>query len=177
MYGQRDKVALFVDGANFYATLQHLGMTDVDYTAIRNHFSKREQLFRCFYFTAILPDSEPDNGSQPIFDYLAHNGWNVVTKVAKKYYDQVTKRYKIKGNMDGEMHTEIMLLKDIVQHVVIFSGDGDFCHLVRTLKILGVRVSVVSSAASTPSMISQELRKTCDQFMELADLRETFMKK
>ena len=53
-----------------------------------------------------------------------------------------------------------------------FSGDGDFRPLVESLQRQGVRVSVVSTIRSQPPMISDELRRQADNFIELDGLRE-----
>jgi uncharacterized LabA/DUF88 family protein len=55
---------------------------------------------------------------------------------------------------------------------VLFSGDGDFKPLVESLQRQGVRVSVVSTIRSSPPMIADELRRQCDNFIELDELRE-----
>jgi uncharacterized LabA/DUF88 family protein len=59
-----------------------------------------------------------------------------------------------------------------VDHIVLFSGDGDFRPLVEALQRMGVRVSVVSTVRTQPSMIADELRRQADNFIELDDLRE-----
>jgi uncharacterized LabA/DUF88 family protein len=59
-----------------------------------------------------------------------------------------------------------------VDHVVLFSGDGDFRPLVESLQRQGVRVSVVSTIRSQPPMIADELRRQADNFIELDELRE-----
>jgi uncharacterized LabA/DUF88 family protein len=57
-------------------------------------------------------------------------------------------------------------------HIVLFSGDGDFKPLVESLQRQGVRVSVVSTIRSQPPMIADELRRQADNFIELDELRE-----
>jgi len=59
-----------------------------------------------------------------------------------------------------------------VDHIVLFSGDGDFRPLVESLQRQGVRVSVVSTIRSQPPMIADELRRQADNFIELDALRE-----
>ena len=59
-----------------------------------------------------------------------------------------------------------------VDHIVIFSGDGDFRPLVESLQRSGVRVSCVSTIRSQPPMISDDLRRQVDNFIELEDLKE-----
>jgi len=56
---------------------------------------------------------------------------------------------------------------------VLFSGDGDFVPLVAALQRQGVRVTIVSTIESQPSMIADELRRQCDHFIELKELEDT----
>jgi uncharacterized LabA/DUF88 family protein len=57
-----------------------------------------------------------------------------------------------------------------LDHVVLFSGDGDFRRLVEAIQRKGVRVSVVSTVRSQPPMVADELRRQADTFIELQDL-------
>jgi uncharacterized LabA/DUF88 family protein len=95
----------------------------------------------------------------------------MVTKPAKEYTDSMGRR-KVKGNMDIELAVDAMELAPHLDHIVIFSGDGDFRPLVESLQRQGVRVSVVSTIRSQPPMISDELRRQVDNFIELEDLRD-----
>jgi uncharacterized LabA/DUF88 family protein len=65
-----------------------------------------------------------------------------------------------------------MELAPHVDHIVIFSGDGDFRPLIESLQRQGVRVSVVSTIRSQPPMIADELRRQADNFIELDGLRD-----
>jgi len=67
---------------------------------------------------------------------------------------------------------DAMELAPHLDHIVIFSGDGDFRPLVESLQRQGVRVSVVSTIRSQPPMISDDLRRQVDNFIELEDLRD-----
>jgi uncharacterized protein (TIGR00288 family) len=81
-------------------------------------------------------------------------------------------RRKIKGNMDIELAVDAMELAPHVDHIVIFSGDGDFRPLIESIQRQGVRVSVVSTIRSHPPMISDDLRRQADNFIELDELKD-----
>ena len=104
-------------------------------------------------------------------DWLHYNGFSMVTKPAKEYTDSQGRR-KVKGNMDIELTVDAMELAPRVDHIVLFSGDGDFKPLVESLQRQGVRVSVVSTIRSSPPMIADELRRQADNFIELDELKE-----
>ncbi len=65
-----------------------------------------------------------------------------------------------------------MTLSDNLDHIILFSGDGDFRSLVAALQEKGKRVSVVSTLQTQPPMVADELRRQADQFIDLADLQE-----
>jgi uncharacterized LabA/DUF88 family protein len=92
-----------------------------------------------------------------------------VTKPTKEYTDASGRR-KVKGNMDIELAVQAIQLAPALDHIVLFSGDGDFRSLVADLQLRGKRVSVVSTLQSSPPMVADELRRQADQFIDLADL-------
>ena len=168
MFDPREKIALFIDGANLYATSRSLGF-DIDYRRLLAHFQKHGYLLRAYYYTALVEDQEYSS-IRPLIDWLDYNGYKVVTKPAKEFTDASGRR-KIKGNMDIELAIDAMELSDVVDHYVIFSGDGDFRSLVEALQRRGRKVSVISTMASQPPMISDDLRRQADHFIDLVSLK------
>ena len=169
MFYRDERLALLIDGSNLYAAAKALGF-DIDYKSLRTEFMRRGKLLRALYYTAILENDEY-SPIRPLVDWLNYNGFNMVTKPAKEYTDGMGRR-KVKGNMDIELCVDAMELAPHVDHIVIFSGDGDFRPLVESLQRKGVRVSVVSTIRSQPPMISDELRRQVDNFIELDELRD-----
>ena len=165
-----ERIALFIDGSNLYAAARALGF-DIDYKKLLNIFSDDGYLVRAFYYTALVEDQDY-SPIRPLVDWLDYNGYTMVTKPTKEFTDTAGIR-KIKGNMDIELAVDVMEMTPHVDHVVIFSGDGDFRRLVEWAQSKGKRVSVVSTVKSKPPMIADELRRQADVFMELADLRAT----
>ncbi|MEL6317182.1 MAG: NYN domain-containing protein [Pseudomonadota bacterium] len=168
MFYKDERLALFIDGSNLYAAAKSLGF-DIDYKKLRREFAQRGKLVRAFYYTALVEDQEY-SPIRPLVDWLDYNGFTMVTKAAKEYTDQ-TGRRKVKGNMELELAVDAMELAGLVDHIVLFSGDGDFRVLVEALQRKGVRVSVVSTIRSSPPMIADELRRQADNFIDLEDLR------
>jgi uncharacterized LabA/DUF88 family protein len=168
MFDPREKIALFIDGANLYATSRALGF-DIDYRKLLSSFQKRGYLIRAYYYTALIEDQEYSS-IRPLIDWLDYNGFRVVTKPAKEFTD-ATGRRKIKGNMDIELTVDALELAEHVDHYVIFSGDGDFRTLVEALQRRGRKVSVVSTMASQPPMIADDLRRQADNFVDLLSLK------
>jgi uncharacterized LabA/DUF88 family protein len=162
------KIALFIDGPNFYATARTLGF-DIDYKRLLSEFQGRGTLLRAFYYTAIIEDQE-FSSIRPLVDWLDYNGYTVVTKATKEYVDASGRR-KVKGDMHIELAVDAMELAGQIDEMILFSGDGDFRTLVKAVQRRGVRVTVVSSIASQPLMIADELRRQADIFTDLTELR------
>jgi len=169
MFYKDDRLAIFIDGSNLYAASRALGF-DIDYKLLRQEFMRRGKLLRAFYYTALL-ESEEYSPIRPLVDWLQYNGFTMVTKPAREYVDSQGRR-KVKGNMDIELTIDAMEIAPHVDHIVLFSGDGDFRRLVESLQRKGVRVSVVSTIRATPPMIADDLRRQADNFIELDELRE-----
>ena len=169
MFYKDERLALLIDGANLYAATKALGF-DIDYKLLRQEFMRRGKLLRAFYYTALL-ENEEYSPIRPLADWLAYNGFAMVTKPAKEFIDGQGRR-RVKGNMDVEIAVDAMELAPHVDHVVLFSGDGDFRPLVEGLQRQGVRVSVVSTIRSQPPMIADELRRQTDNFIELDELKD-----
>jgi uncharacterized LabA/DUF88 family protein len=164
-----ERIALFINGANLYATAKSLGF-DVDYKRLLGTFRDKARLVRALYYTALAEDQEYSS-IRPLIDWLDYNGFTIVTKPAKEFTDANGRR-KWKGNMDVELAVDALHLSDNLHHIVLFSGDGDFRSLVAALQEKGKRVSVVSTLETQPPMISDELRRQADQFIDLADLEQ-----
>ena len=162
-----DRIALFIDGANLYATAKALGF-DIDYKRLLKEFESRGKLVRAFYYTALVEDQEYSS-IRPLIDWLDYNGFSVVTKPTKEFVDALGRR-KVKGNMDIELAVDAMEMADHVDSLVLFSGDGDFRSLVEAVQRKGVRVSVVSTNSTQPAMIADELRRQADEFIDLIHL-------
>lgn len=164
---QSERTALFIDGANLHATARALGF-DIDFGSLLSHYRQHGQLIRALYYTAISEDQEYSS-IRPLVDWLDYNGFTMITKPTKEFKDSIGNR-KIKGNMDVELAVDAMKLAPFLDHIVLFTGDGDFRALVEALQEAGTRVSVVSTLDTKPAMIADELRRQADHFVDLADL-------
>ena len=162
-----ERIALFIDGANLYATAKSLGF-DIDYKKLSKECHSRGRLVRAFYYTALIEDQEYSS-IRPLIDWLDYNGFSVVTKPTKEFVDSLGRR-KVKGNMDIELAIDALELAPYIDHMVLFSGDGDFRSLVEAMQRRGVRVSVVSTITSQPPMVADELRRQADEFIDIVNL-------
>ena len=164
---ETERIALFIDGANLYATAKALGF-DIDYKRLLALFRTKGKLVRALYYTALAEDQEYSS-IRPLVDWLDYNGYTMVTKPTKEFTDAMGRR-KIKGNMDIELAIDVLEMAEHLDHVILFSGDGDFRRLVEAVQRKGLRVSVVSTIKSSPPMVADELRRQADDFIELSEL-------
>ncbi|MEQ8195929.1 MAG: NYN domain-containing protein [Rhodospirillales bacterium] len=165
----QERLGLFIDGSNLYASARALGF-DIDYKRLHEFFAGKGRMVRAYYYTALLEDHEY-SPIRPLVDWLDYNGYTMVTKPAKEFTDGMGRR-KIKGNMDIELAIDVMEMARHLDHIVLFSGDGDFRRLVEAVQSKGVRVTVISTIQSQPPMVADELRRQADTFIELADLED-----
>lgn len=162
-----ERLAIFIDGANLYGTARALGF-DIDYKKLVDLFSKRGRLIRAYYYTTLLEDQEY-SPIRPLIDWLDYNGYTMVTKPLREYTDSQGRR-RLKGSIDIDLAIDAMEIADRVDHILLFSGDGDFRRLVEALQRRGVRLSVISTVKLQPPMVSDDLRRMADNFIDLLDL-------
>ena len=173
MFYDDDRIAIFIDGSNLYLTARNLGL-EIDYRKLKDFFSGQGGLLRAFYYTAIADDQDY-SPIRPLIDWLDYNGFTLVTKPLKEFTDENGRR-RVKGNMDVEIAVDMLNLAEHVDHVVLFSGDGDFRRVIESVQRRGVRVTVVSSTATQPPMIADELRRQADHFLELKTFENAFLR-
>ena len=173
-FSSQERTALFIDGANLYAATRSLGF-DIDYRRLLDYFAGKTNLLRAYYYSALL-ETEEYSPLKPLTDWLAYNGYSLVTKPAKEYTDAMGRR-RVKGNMDIELAIDMLELAPKIDHAVLFSGDSDFRRLVEAVQRKGVRVTVISTIKTNPPMIADELRRQADQFAELAEIAVEFTRK
>ncbi|HEB79527.1 MAG TPA: NYN domain-containing protein [Rhodospirillales bacterium] len=165
----QERLGLFIDGSNLYAAARALSF-DIDYRQLYELFASKGRLIRAMYYTALTEDQEY-SPIRPLVDWLDYNGYTMITKPTKEFTDTATGRRKIKGNMDIELAIDVMEMSNHLDHIVLFSGDGDFRRLVEAVQRKGVRVTAVSTMRSHPPMVADELRRQADNFIDLRDIQ------
>jgi len=171
---ENERVALFIDGANLYSAARALGF-DIDYRRLLKAFRVKGRMVRAYYYTALVEGRE-NSPIRPMIDWLEYNGFAMTTKSAREFTDAMGRR-KMKGNMAIELAVDVLELAEHLDHVILFSGDGDFRRLVEAVQRKGLRVSVVSTIKSSPPMVADELRRQADDFIELSELASLIARK
>lgn len=164
-----ERTAFFIDGANLYKAARNLGF-DIDYKNLLAKSQASCKLIRASYYTAIQEDRDQDYSPlRPLVDWLDYNGYSMVTKTTREFTDQ-SGRKRFKGSTDIELVVDVLAMADRLDHVVIFSGNGDFKRAIQAVQHKGVRVTIVSTVKSSPPMTSDDLRRQADRFIDLVDL-------
>ncbi|MGD1886823.1 MAG: NYN domain-containing protein [Cohaesibacteraceae bacterium] len=169
-FDMRERVAFFIDGANFYQTARALNV-DIDYRRMLTSFVGEAYLLCAHYYTAMAEDQE-FSSLRPLIDWLDYNGFHVTTKPMREFTDNSGQRRRVRPGLDVDLSVDVLTLCDEVNHIVLFTGDGNYRPLVEAVQKKGRKVTVVSSLKSNPSMVSDELRRQADHFLDLADLTD-----
>lgn len=163
----QDRVAAFIDGPNLYSASRSADF-DIDFKNLNSLLRREGRLIRAYYYTA-LPEGEEYSPAKPLADWLGYNGYSVVTKPLKEHTDDEGRK-RVKGNMNVEMAVDALEIANNVDHMIFFSGDGELAPLVEAVKRKGIRVTVISSKDGSQSMISDDLRRRADNFIDLKSL-------
>jgi uncharacterized LabA/DUF88 family protein len=168
MFYKDEKVAVFIDGANLYATAKALDF-DIDYKKLLLLFKSKANLVRAYYYTVLIEDQEY-SPIRPLVDWLDYNGYTLVTKPAKESTDS-TGRRRIRNSIDVELAVDVMEVASGVDHIVLLSGDGGYRRLIEAVQRLGTRVTVISTVSVSPPLAADEIRRQADNFVDLSSLR------
>lgn len=164
-----DKTAIFIDGANLYKTARNLGF-DIDYKRLLQKSREECRLVRASYYTAVQEERDQDYSPlRPLIDWLDYNGYQMVTKAAREYTDSTGKK-RYRGSVDVELAVDMVLAAQHLDCIVLFTGNGDFRHAIAKAQEQGCRVVCVSTIKTQPPMISDEIRRQADMFIDLTAL-------
>ena len=161
-----NRTSIFVDGNNMFYAQQKNGWF-FDPRRVLEYF-KTEQpetiLINAFWYTG-LKDPQDQRGFR---DALISLGYTVRHKILKEYYDDTSGRYSQKANLDIEIVVDMFNTVEQYNHVILFSGDGDFERAIELLRSKDTHITVVS----TEGMIAREVRNATDRYIDLNDIRE-----
>jgi uncharacterized LabA/DUF88 family protein len=153
------KLAVLVDVQNLQETFERQGM-EVRYDSLKEHlkseFNVDEQGMKLLAF---IPYRREDDRRMRLIDALSFMGFRVITKPVREHPDG-----GMKANMDVEIVLEAVHLAQVVDEIVLISGDSDFVPLVDELSRLGVRVTVLGPGRGSTSV---ELIRVSDNFRNL----------
>ena len=163
-----ERIGIIVDGANTHAAARALGM-DIDHKRLLAFAADNGRLIRAEYYTAMPPAESDYTSLRPLIDWLQYNGWHPVTPTGREFTSENGRR-TIKSGINVETAIGICRMARNIDHLLFFSGNGDFCPAVIEAQRAAVRVSVVSSLRTQPAFVSDDLRRCGDQFIDLEEI-------
>ena len=164
-----ERIALFIDGVNLHYTTRALAF-EMDFKRLLQHFANFGTIVRAFFYTNFKENDEP-HSIRPLLDWLDYNGFTVRAKVLRDYDDGEGRR-RTKRNIGVELTIDALEIAPHLDQIFLFSGDGDLKRLVESVQRRGVRVTVVSSLRAGV-LVSDDLRRQANRFIELNTLRDT----
>jgi uncharacterized LabA/DUF88 family protein len=176
-HDQRERVAVFVDGANLYHSIKSYYRGVLDYDRLLDAAVGERKLLRATFYIVEKQETDESQGtaSTRSFVYnLNKFGYKVRSKplvVHESLTPEGERTVSHKGDWDIGVVVDMMRLADHADTYVLVSGDGDYVEAVEYLQSeKGIRVEVISAAQCT----SQALLDVCDQHTDLADIPNLF---
>lgn len=155
-----ERTAVFFDASNHFAAIKSLHLS-FNYKKFREHLKKKSNVIRLYYYTALSPTN---SGLKSLLDFLSYNGYEVIQKPTKEFEG------RIKGNVDLELAVDCLDLSPYIDHYILATGDSDFIPLIKSLKRRGKKITIMSTRKGNPSILSDDLLRSADDFIEIKDL-------
>ena len=161
---KNQRVAVFIDAQNLYHSARSLFGARVNFKNLLQTAVAGRQLIRAFGYVISTKTGE----EKPFFEALTKIGIEMRIKDLQEFYGGAKK-----GDWDVGMTVDAVRTADIVDTIVIVSGDGDFIPLLEYLKGRGRRVEVMAFGRSA----SQKLKEAADDFIDLSKDKKRFLMK
>ena len=159
---KNERTGVFIDAANNYHAFESAEIK-LDYGVLLKILQDVCQLVAIRYYSGVSDDPKYRHIKSTI-DWLSYNGYVTVTRPVK-----ILEGGTLSANLDVEIAVDVMAAYPKLDHVVLFTGDGDFVYLVKTIQRLGVKVSIVSGE----KQISDELKRQADHYLDITSFSES----
>ena len=151
---KEQRVAVFIDVQNMYHSARNLFNARVNFKEVVRAAVAGRKLIRSFAYVVRTKTGE----EKAFFEALTKEGIETRVKDLQEFYGGAKK-----ADWDVGMAIDAVRTSDIVDTIIIVSGDGDFIPLLDYLKGRGRRVEVVAFDRSA----SQKLKEAADDFIDL----------
>lgn len=153
---KNQRVAVFIDAQNLYHSARSLFSARVNFKSLLTIAVSGRQLIRAFGYVISTKTGE----EKPFFEALTKLGIETREKELQEFYGGAKK-----ADWDVGLTVDAIRTAEIVDTIIIASGDGDFIPLVEYLKNQGRRVEVMAFGRST----SGKLKESVDEFIDLGE--------
>jgi len=151
-----ERLALFIDGPQLYRAQAARGV-QIDFRRFLDHWRDRGRLVHARFYAPNDPEW------RPLRDWLSYNGFIVCPDPGAGALAHAAAR----TDMAVQLAADALDLGAHVDHIILVSGNAQFCALAHELKARGNRVSVLSTLHG---LAADKLRRSADHFLDLADL-------
>ena len=159
---KEQRVAVFIDVQNMYHSARNIFNARVNFAEVVKDAVAGRKLLRSFAYVVRTKTGE----EKPFFEALTKIGIEMRIKDLQEFYGGAKK-----GDWDVGMTVDAVRTADIVDTIVIVSGDGDFIPLLEYLKGRGRRVEVMAFGRSA----SQKLKEAADDFIDLGESPKKYL--
>lgn len=162
MKHKSQRVAVFIDAQNMYHSARSLFGGRLNFKELLKTAVSGRQLIRAFGYVIRTKTGE----EKPFIDAILKLGIETREKDLQEFFGGAKK-----ADWDVGIAVDAIRTAEIVDTIVIASGDGDFIPLVEYLKNQGRRVEVMAFGPSA----SGKLREIVDEFIDLAGEAEKYI--
>jgi len=159
---KNQRVAVLIDVQNLYHSARALFQKRVNFKELLMAAVGERQLVRAFAYVVRTKTGE----EKPFFEALTKLGIEMRVKDLQEYYGGMKK-----ADWDVGLAVDAIKTSEIVDVVIVASGDGDYVPLVEYLKNQGRRVEVFAFGKSA----SAKLKEAADEFVDLSDEPKKFL--
>ena len=171
------RLLIFVDEANFARSARNAGFQP-DLIALKNWLADPEvgrKLIEMVVYIGLPPDRRPEDmpeswrraydSKHRMRHALENNGIMTITWRGKQLFNSNPPAFAANIDMLMAMDALELSIEAKPDTVVLVSGDGDFAYLATKLRRRGIHVE----AASLPQVMSGELKRAVNEFIDLRD--------
>jgi len=162
MKHKEQRVAVFIDVQNMYHSARNLFGARVNFKEVVKEAVAGRKLIRAFAYVVRTKTGE----EKPFFEALIKSGIETRVKDLQEFFGGAKK-----ADWDVGMALDAVRTSEIVDAVVIVSGDGDFVPLIDYLKGKGRRVEIIAFDRTA----SQKLKEAADDFTDLGASPQKFL--
>ena len=156
------RVGVFIDTQNMYYSARNLFDGHVNFKNVVDEAVAGRKLIRAIAYVVQTKTGE----EQPFFEALVKSGIETKQKDLQEFFGGAKK-----ADWDVGLAVDAIHISDILDVVIIVSGDGDFIPLVEYLKHRGRQVELVAFRETT----SSKLLEVVDNFVNLSDDKKKFL--
>jgi uncharacterized LabA/DUF88 family protein len=160
------RVGIFIDVSNLYHSAKNLYHGRVNYQELIKSLTAGRPLIRGM---AYVVRSETSVGEASFFEALQKAGLELRVKDLQVYNDGLKK-----GNCDLDMAVDVIRMADLLDVIILVTGDGDFLPVIDYLKWgLGRYVEVAAFHRSA----SAKLQEAADRFINIESIPRIIIRK